>query len=284
MTDRPPPHEGIRLGEQGWDQGSLLRIPRAEMSFLQIEDALGGWVRAENALGPDDLLVVTSQVCDIVKNPRLEPFVEVARAFWSTDKAVIRNAKLNSVRNFCLQRRAMEDGLEEGLIVDATFRIFVRKESLLSLIPTPGFAAEDRLSSIRFRRWLGARYNRQPIPDHLVGAVQRPIVDGLRKLRSNDPQWLVLDGIGEVIFFADDSEEPYRIELFFLRDEYGSTPVVNQADVDGVAGWIAGQLKKVGKAVLDRQILTDLHSISAHDYATLYHLPLDSYSLPEEPS
>lgn len=281
MTYRPTAHAGTQPAERGWDQGAILQIPRAAMSYLRVEDASGNWVRSDQALDTGDQLVVVSQICDIVRNPEVEPYVEAARAFWTTDRTVIRNAKTNSVRSFCLQRGVTEDGQGRGLIVDATFRIYVRKQDLLHLTSNPGLDADDKQGRARFRQWLGARYNRQPIPDHLVDAVQRPVVDGLKKLRGDNPLWRVLDGIGEIIYSANAKEDPYRIEMYFLKDEYMPEPAVSQTDVDRLAEWVANALKKAGKAILDYQELTDLHSISAHDYATLYQLPLDSYSLPD---
>lgn len=55
------------------------------MSYPQVEGTSGSWIRREDALRDDDCLVVVSQVCDIVTKPDVEPYVEVARAFWLTD-------------------------------------------------------------------------------------------------------------------------------------------------------------------------------------------------------
>ena len=280
MTQVPRTHAGIELGERGWAQGSLLDIPRADMSYLQLEDGSGDWVHSRAALGETDRLVVVSQACDVVRSPTTEPYVEVARAFWTTDRGLIRNAKRNSIRHFWIKRRVNPDGVEEGLIADTTFRIYVRKDSLRSLTPVDGFAEGDGHDRVRFRRWLGARYNRQPIPDHLVIAVQKPIVDGLAKLAADDLLWSILDAIDEILFFAEDDRSPYRVEMFFLRKAY-ETPSITETEEDRLGGWVAGQLKKMGKAELDRSVFTDLKSISAYDYAILYQLPLDAYSLPD---
>jgi len=58
-------------------------------------------------------------------------------------------------------------------------------------------------------------------------------------------------------------------------------PSITETEEDRLGGWVAGQLKKMGKAELDRSVFTDLKSISAYDYAILYQLPLDAYSLPD---
>ena len=282
MSDLPPRHAGRELAANGWDQGCAFQLAAASMSYLRIEDTTENWVRGEDVLSEGDLLVVVTQACDIVKKPEVEPYVEVARAFWTNDKALIRDASNNSVRNFCLQRRAAPEGQsEEGLIVDATFRIHIRKEGLLAVKSERGFAANDHIGPARFRRWLGARYNRQPIPDHLVDAVQRPVVEGLRRLKPDDVLWRVLDGIGEILYYADDREEPYRVEMLFIRDERADAPDLAELDVDRLAGWVSERLKSIGKAALDSQRLTDLRSLSVYDYLTLHRLPLDSYSLPE---
>lgn len=282
MVAPQPPHAGIRLGELGWDQGSLFRIPNARSSFLSIDDTSGTWLRRDDTLGEEDFLVVVSQACEIIKKPGpgrySEPYVEVARAFWTDDRALIRNARLKSIRYFCLQRRSNDKGDEEGLIVDSVLRIQIRKESLLRVAPDDGFADGDGGGPERFRRWLGDRYSRQPIPDHLVDAVQRPIVDGIEKLSRASPHLKTLDAIQEIIYYADDSAEPYEIRLRYIPDEKTSEQIL-QVDVDRLTAWIDDQLRKLGRASVTEQEVVGLDDISVREYLDAYDLPLDSYSL-----
>lgn len=49
---------------------------------------------------------------------------------------------------------------------------------------------------------------RPPLPDALVAAVQRPIVDAVRKLRPTDERRRILEGIREILFVVHDDGPP----------------------------------------------------------------------------
>jgi hypothetical protein len=109
----------------------------------------------------------------------------------------------------------------------------------LTLEPSSGIVADDCLGPARFRQWLGARHNRQSIPDHLVEAIRRPVVDGLRHLKRGDTLWQVLDGVGEIRYFADHRQEPYRVEIFLIQSERPGASKIAQAGADRLAAWMS---------------------------------------------
>src|ERR1035437_4336020 len=94
---------GIDIGEElirrGWYQGMLLPAMSASMSWLAIneeahkEDNQGNlsttslvWNLQQGSLNEDDWLIVATHICDIKKSPDTEPYVEVLRAYWTTDR------------------------------------------------------------------------------------------------------------------------------------------------------------------------------------------------------
>jgi hypothetical protein len=285
---------GEELIHRGWRQGSLLKAMSAWKMYLvlkpsqevvqeekettHISKPQERWELQQETLDEDDYLVVVSQTCDIERPPKHEPYVEVVRAYWTTERSIIHEAGKNSFRRFLLQRRT-NGGKEEALIADATVRILVEKASLLKCTPLSGFKENDTIAPRRFRQWLAKRYDRPALPDELVLAVQKPIVKAIGKLQTTDALHDILDGISQMLFLPPINMLPYQIELLFIREERSGFPVVSIEDTAKLAGWIADVLKKGGNAGLSHWELLSLKEISAYDYANAYELSLDQYSL-----
>lgn len=281
----------IRLG---WRQGSVLKITSAQKSWLGLNslvefsqhstslNAVNSWRLKQEILDTDDFLVIATQTCDIQRSSKLEPYVEVLRAYWTSEKSIIHEAGKNSVRRFLIQRRTSDGGQMEGLIADATVRIQIEKGSLLGLTPLANFEENDRITSRRFRRWLARRYDRPAIPDELVVALQKPLIKAIGKLHSTDDKHRILAGIREILFFPLSKTAPFLIDILFIRDERDDAPVVNVEDGAKLAGWISEILGKSGNAILDHWNIYSLREISVHDYIHAYELPTDQYSLDDD--
>lgn len=286
------------LLRRGWDQGALLSARTARHTWLEWagEAAPGGesagpgepnspgWTIRKRLLDQAEVLVVTSQACDLARSPDQEPWVEVVLAAWTGDKQTLNDAR-NSYRQFVLRRRTRDDGAEEGLVADATVRLYLDKRSLRGVLPEQGVDPRDPIARKSFRRWLSDRYERPAVPTSLVLAVQAPVVKAVRRLRAGDERQRLLDGVDQVLFHAEGDEEPYRVSLILMRNERQDAPLqLSEDDAAELADWLAEAIRRAGKAeVVDWEIL-DTRAISVYDYINAHPLQLDYYTLRGEPS
>jgi hypothetical protein len=229
-------------------------------------------------LDEDEYLVVVSHDCDIERPLDREPWVEAIRAYWTDDKDTIRNASRNSVRRFLLARRTAADGTAEGLVADPTVRVYIDKRSMLACTPVDCLQNMDAGTFRRFREWLARRYNRPALPDAIEDAVQRPIVDAIRRLKATDEIQSILDGVREVRFVLRNQAAPYEVELLFMREEDGAAPPVTDEDAATLAAWMDNVLRRHGKAKLEDWNVYTLATISVLDYITAEPLSLEQFS------
>jgi len=152
---------GVLLIQRGWRQGSLLEAPSASKSWLALSDhqeitqeeqgssdttaSPSIWILRQALLNTEDVLIVASQTCDIQRSSEQEPYIEVIRGYWTSDRSIMHEAGKNSSRLFLMQRRPDNDGKEEALIADATVRIQIEKAALLVLTPQNSFKEMIRL-------------------------------------------------------------------------------------------------------------------------------------------
>jgi len=288
---------GAELIRRGWDQGSLLSAKSAQKASLartanevvseaedlsSIQSSSNIWLLKPEAIDDSDYLVVVSHPCDIMIAPDKEPYVEVMRAFWTTDMGIIHGAgKNNSFRRFLLRRRTNGNRELEGLVADATVRVNVQKQDLLAISPLTCFDEDDKVSQLLFRQWLGARYYRQALPDPLVKAIARPIIKGIERLSPKHDYQRVFDGIGKIFFQLQTDKVPFQIEILFEPDECKGATVVTKDDVAPIVGWLDNILQKVGQAKVAYWEMIDKKAISAYDYAALYEISVGYLSLVE---
>jgi hypothetical protein len=118
--------------------------------------------------------VVLTQRCDLVRSYATEPLVEMARAAPLAGMAAA-SAKANSPRLI-----AFADANPDGVwAADLRQRASLPKALLLEqpdLVP----AIDGDRARKRFRLRLGQRYWRDPVPDDLVDALQRPLRDAVK--------------------------------------------------------------------------------------------------------
>ena len=287
---------GAELVRRGWDQGSLIRAGSVPMPYLGRAAApgnsagiegpgasgLAGWGVAQSRLADDECLVIVSQVCDLARSPAQEPYVEAVRAFWTSARSVIHQARTNSLRRFLLRERPSADDGVEALVADSTRRVLIEKAALLALEPEWGFDAGDATRPREFRKWLGERYSREPLPDYLVLAVQRPIVRAVERLRPTDARLQTLLAFREILFVVQNDEPPLQIEILLMLNDGEAFPRPSDDEAAAAAGWLADALMRDGRAVLAHWEVFATTEISVHDYLNAYGLPLDDYTLTEE--
>lgn len=288
-------HVGIKLIQQGWMQGSLLRSELAPKLYtvqtlvsqemtenIEISASLisNQWKTKEVTLDENDLLVIVSQVCDIQKTPDKEPYVEAVRAYWTNERDIIHQAKRNSVYYFLLRERTISNNRKEALIVDLRHRLLIEKESLSKCQPESYFDEENTVTPRRFRQWLGRRYLRQALENELVIAIQQPIVNAIRKLSSGDPLHDTLDSLREIRFFLQNETAPYQIEMLFLFDGDSENPPFTYEEAARLGNWMDVILKSEGKVASYTWQWYSTQAISVYDYENAYELPLHEFSLP----
>lgn len=181
--------------EAGVDQGWFLRPPveeilnpsPSEMSWFY--DALSGrdavkpgcadpWSKrtpsARLISGREPGYVILTQRCDLVRAFVAEPLVELAHAA-PVDGSAAATAKANSPRSIFFAEA------EGGGVwaADLRQRVAIPKLRLLEQ-PDLTPAINGERAQKRFRLRLGQRYWRDPVPDDLVEAVQRPLRDTVK--------------------------------------------------------------------------------------------------------
>ena len=297
MTDIDIGEELIR---RGWYQGKLIPATSARKSWLTLNTAEnlldqeyyqsgtfavpGTWHLQQVLLDEKDFLIIISQTCDIQKPLKHEPYIEIMRAYWTTESSIIYEAGKNSVRRFLVRRRLTSDGKEEGLIVDATTHITLDKKSLLQCTPLDGFRSDDMITPDRFKQWLAKRYDRPALANELVNAVQKPIVRAIGRLKGTDDLHRILSGISEILFLPHNDTVPYYIDMLFMRDERNDAPTISYEDVAILGAWISDVLKRGGNAVLEKWEIYSAREITLDQYNNAYELPTDQFSLVQNES
>jgi hypothetical protein len=195
-----------RIEHQGWDQGCL--VPLTHWVFIANADEptseLGAQVAAQQDIDAGAFVahaepaeqvgaIVTSQVCDLIAVPDVEPFCEAMPLVRVPDDQPLPQP--NSTRGFVVDA-------EQRLVADGTYRLYFEKSLL------PDAQATQLLHDERkrpFAAWLGRRSTRAPFPNDFVATVGRAIDWTWRKKRfANSPvpqalyQWRVgIYGDGE---------------------------------------------------------------------------------------
>jgi hypothetical protein len=173
-----------RIDRQGWDQGCLVAFKH--WVFIANADgptsSLGAQVAEQQGVGsgpfvahaePDEQVgvVVTSQICDLVADPHVEPFCEAVPLVRIPDGRPLPQA--NSTRGFVID-------VDQRLVVDGSYRLQFEKSLL------PDERATQLLDDGRkrlFAAWLGRRPSRAAFPNDFVACVGRTIEWVWRKRR-----------------------------------------------------------------------------------------------------
>jgi hypothetical protein len=165
-----------RINDQGWDQGCF--VPLKDWAFIANAEAptssLGeraaqehgvtsGSIVAHAVTEEQEGVIITTQICDLVADPELEPFCEgMPLVRMAADESLPHP---NSTRGFVVNA-------DEHLVVDGTYRLQFEK----SLLPEESATQLlDDTGKRLFAAWLGRRASRAPFPDDFVAAVGKTI-------------------------------------------------------------------------------------------------------------
>jgi hypothetical protein len=180
------------------------------------------------ALNDGEVLCVVSQICDIVADEEVEPFVEVMPAYREPDGQKRSDADRNSARRFLLC-----PGRE--LIVDATRRFTVEKAVLTSYSPDNPPLSEIREG--RLRRFLARRGGRPPLDDDVV----RHVVVPIQKVLSKHKKYRrALEPVRSLRIDHLEGPPPYTVRLTVLlgRDVDSEEEGLLDDLVGAIDGWL----------------------------------------------
>ncbi len=276
MTTAPPLPVGRRLLDQGVRQGHLLPARGTRYAWARLPTGANPgepWELLTQEGHTEEWWVVASQNCDIASRAELR--LELVRAYWTTDRGEIRSARLNSARKFLLLRRPQQTGGEEGLIADATVRSFVEKEALVAAVRSAEAPQLDAATLARFSSWLARRYDRPAIPDAIVRAVHKPLVEALRELAEDDPVKQYLDFVEEIRFSTPDAAPPFRVSLLLIYAPGASPAPLSEADVQG---WLDQVLTADNTVRVEAADFRTRETVSLADYLGMTWLTLDEFS------
>lgn len=205
---------GRRLyDENGWYQGCLFRPPTGATYTTNVFDADTSSIREERSqFSGDEFLILITQDCDLVANDEDEPYVE---GLLCNEVPADRYPHIgNSYRAFPLDS-------QKKLVVLAAPRVFFDKRILLSLSPQPWAQDEERRQA--FIRWLAGRYARPALHDQLVQAFQKPLIDSLRRTKTDG--WEALNGILSEVRISNpvSDQPPWSVDVLFMVESEALT-------------------------------------------------------------
>lgn len=156
--------------------------------------------------GVESGFVILTQQCDLVREPKQEPTVEVARV---SAHAVKGTSTLRSLRSWRQLVIAEQHG--QALIADSRRRLLLDKRCLHQYPPLQALPDDGR-ERRRFAWWAGARYFRRPVPTKLYEEVERPLRDAIE----DDAVFAIAD---RFLMFMVDHLDPDRPRLIGLFEE-----------------------------------------------------------------
>jgi hypothetical protein len=200
------------LYASGWRQGSIVEFD------LPLDAVVVGTSRQpERSLGSHDLWAVATQDCDLDRADTgdADPGIEL-RPLFARDPPTdwgIRSAKLR---------------LTDHEYADANAPSLTVSPQVLTTILESGAARREVEFSRRqaFTTWLGLRYDRPAVPDHLVPLARRISTEVARNKHRT-----ITARVRDVLIQFDDGGDTVRYSLFAVLD--------NPADQDEVRAWLA---------------------------------------------
>ncbi len=215
----------------------------------------------------DEVAILITHTCDIIKPPARYPRVEVLRCYVEEDQNKLRDANTNSARYFLVDPA-------RGLLADVATRTSVEKAVLLAREPLGWPSSEKRLA--RFRNWLGSRYTRPIDPDEVVEVLNKPIVKRVGKIRKRNPNGLsdILDLVKQIHVLRKNNREPYDVTLLFFVEEENW-----EEGNDKLPRLFEDLREQVSpeRVTLSCEVITEAR-ISLSDFLATTYFDLDSYS------
>lgn len=143
--------------------------------------------------------------------------------------------------------------LGENAYVDADVPRCVVTPALLSTMRSGREDALDGERSRAFRTWLGLRYDRPAVPEHLVDLARE-----VAKRCSGGRGRAISEQVHDVLMQFDDSAQPVHVALFGV--------IADDADAESVRVWLADVATRIN---------SDLGVVAHIDVATRAHTPLE---------
>lgn len=215
-------------------------------------------------------LVVTSQSCDVVRDCRDRPFLEVS-PLVALPAEVIEDSRRGRRPRYGFIQGAAEFSLVADLDRTMTFEkaVVAQWERRTGCV-----TGED---GRRLGEDLARKRSRFPFPDDFVDLV-RPFRDRLaEKHDRQSPEGSALRSLREIRVTASPSWDHNRVELFFwfVRDD--ESAVEGGTWPDYLKRWLE-RVGKVGKYVLVEGVVVTLDQMTAREYVESDRLDLDHLS------
>lgn len=271
---------------QHWSQGDIvlhgniefihladLRRAHSPASSRLLQDIACGDIPASPLTVVDVVpgLVVLSQTCDLRRDCRHRPFVEVAPL------AQVTSEELEAIR--CLKRPAfgyLPKVVDRGLVADLDRIMTVEKAVVAARKPLRGFNGDKELRE--FRHTLARKWARMAFPDDFVEAAQRMRSRILSKYRKLSEEGAHLRALREIRVAAAPSwDDPIvRLTWWFVRETEPEGYPANWASL--AKNWMA-LFNSEGRFQTDAWIACRLDDLTARDYVESDRFDLDQLSV-----
>ena len=224
------------LHTEGWRQGSVVSF---ELTTSHLTTAEG---RIQEISQPYGRWVVCTQDCDL-RSARIDshqPMIELRPVL---DEDPPSDWGIRS-RRFLLG---------EDAYVDADAPRCGVTPALLSTMRSVREQAQDEARIRAFKTWLGLRYDRPAVPEHLVELARE-----IARRCSSGRGRAISEQVHDVLMQFDDSAQPVQVALFGV--------IANDADAEAVRVWLADVATRIN---------SDLGVIAAIDVGTRAQTPLE---------
>ena len=224
------------LHTEEWRQGSIVsceltatHLTSVEGRIQQVSQSYGRWV-------------VCTQDCDLrsSKTDSHQPMIEL--------RPVLDE---NPPRDWGIRSRCFLLG--EGAYVDADAPRCVVTPALLSTMSFGREAALNEARSRAFKTWLGLRYDRPAVPEHLVDLARE-----IARRCSGGRGRAIGEQVHDVLMQFDDGVQPARVALFGV--------IADGADAEAVRVWLADVATRIN---------SDLGVVAAIEVGTRAQTPLE---------
>lgn len=224
------------LHTEGWRQGSIVSCELTATHLTSVEG------RIQEVSQSHGRWVVCTQDCDLrsSKVGSHQPVIELRPVL---DEEPPSDWGIRS-RRFLL---------DQGAYVDAHAPRCVVTPALLSAVRPGRETALDEARSRAFKTWLGLRYDRPAVPEHLVGLARE-----IARRCSGGRGRAISEQVHDVLMQFDDSAQPVRVALFGV--------IANGADAEAVRAWLADVATRMN---------SDLGVVAAIDVGTRAQTPLE---------
>lgn len=243
---------------------------------LQIADAMAARGETPEA-GPVPVMgevrgvVMLSQTCDVIRDCRERPFVDVAPLIE------VSESEIEAIRRLKRPARAYVPATDgDGLVADLDRTMTVEKAIVAGWTRTPGWETDDELRD--FALTLARKRMRFAFPDDFVAAtrdLQRRLAGKYDKQTGEGAH---LRALREIRVRAAPSWDGDVVHLswWFIKD---ADPVGVEVDWSGhLESWLA-RFDCSGRFRLDTSIACRLEDMTARDYVEGDHLDLDRLSV-----